>query len=462
MRHFPRSGLAGLSVTAALTAFALSACGPDAGTARGGLYDESVQTASVTFAVAYRERVALSENAIAEAQLLAFEPGSDRPELVAEARESFDGRQVPLDLTLTYDPQSVASDRELAVTGRILDPDSSQVWITPEDARFPAGNPTADLGVIMLVRSHYAASDDIDYQCENGPDFSARYDTPELVMTMGDTAYRLSPAPAASGARFEAGGDEGPRAFWSRGEGAMVRFEEDGDWINCATSAYYPAPDANEASGPVEPPEPAIYTARGNEPGWILRISAGEADYLGSYGETAISGPVTGREAVDENTNLLTIESEAGQTFTVRIEHTICQDTMTGLSYPDTVTVTLDGAESHSGCGGDAESLLTGEVWRVTHIAGQEVPGPRAVTLEFDGEGRLSGQAPCNRYSASYQMTGEGIVLEQGVSTRMACAGDLMELESAFLSIIEGSLPASIDADGTLSLGEGRILAVRE
>ena len=95
-------------------------------------------------------------------------------------------------------------------------------------------------------------------------------------------------------------------------------------------------------------------------------------------------------------------------------------------------------------------------------LPGDEVPGPRAVTLEFDGNGRLSGQAPCNRYSASYQLTGDGIVLGEGVSTRMACAGDLMELESSFLSIIQGSLPVSIDENGTLSLGEGRILAVRE
>lgn len=462
MRHFPRSGLAGLSVTTALTAFALSGCGPDAETARGGLHDESVQTASVTFAVAYRERVALGENAIAEAQLLAFEPGSDRPELVAEARETFDGRQVPLDLTLTYDPHSVASDRELAVTGRILDPDSAQVWITPEDARFPAGNPTADLGVIMLVRSNYAASDDIAYRCDNGPDFSARYDTPELVLTLGDTAYRFSPTPTASGARFEANESDGPRAFWSRGTGAMVRFEDEGEWVSCETSAYLPEPATQEEPAPSEPPQPAIYTARGNEPGWILRLSGGEAEYLGNYGETSLAGRVAGREAVDENTNLLTIESQGGRRFTVQIEHTICQDTMAGLSYPDTVTVTLDETQFYSGCGGDAESLLAGDVWRVTHIAGEEVPGPRAVTLEFDGEGRLSGQAPCNRYSAGYQMTGEGIVLERGISTRMACAADLMRLEATFLSIIEGSLPASIDEQGTLSLGEGRILAVRE
>ncbi|KPP82862.1 MAG: putative lipoprotein [Oceanicaulis sp. HLUCCA04] len=447
------------SAILALVALTIASCSPasdDRGREAGGMHGES---ASVTFAVAYRERIALGPEAVVEAQLLAFEPGSDTPTLVAEARETFDGRQVPLDLTLAYDPESVESDRELAVWGRIIDRDSGQVWLTPEDARFPAGNPTADLGVIMLVPSNYAATVDNTYRCDDGRGFTARYDTPDMVVTLDDTAYRLTPQPSASGARFEAGSDEGPRVFWSRGAGAIVRFEPDGEWISCETSAYLPVPEAAPAEAAEQP---QVYTARGNEPGWTLRLSAGEAEYSGNYGESRITGRVTGREALDESTNILTVGNASGEGFIVRIRHTICQDSMSGLSYPDSVGISFDGAEFLAGCGGDAESLLTGEVWRVTHVAGDEVPGPRAVTLEFDGNGRLSGQAPCNRYSASYQLTGDGIVLGEGVSTRMACAGDLMELESSFLSIIQGSLPVSIDENGTLSLGEGRILAVRE
>ncbi|WP_429911350.1 META domain-containing protein [Glycocaulis sp.] len=459
MRHLVRS-ISAFAPMAAGSILLVAGCSPDGQTAQDNQNADAANGASVTFAVAYRERIALGENAIVEAQLLAFEPGSDRPELVAEAREQFEGRQVPIDLTLTYDPEAVATDRELAVSGRILDPDSAQVWITPEDARFPAGNPAADLGVIMLVRSNHAASADTAYLCDGGQAFSVHYDTPDITLTMGDSAYTLTPVPAASGARFEASSEEGPRGFWSRGQGALVRFEEDGEWVGCESSAYQPAAEEAEAAEPE--PGPAVYTARGNEPGWILRLSGNDAEYLGQYGETSISGRVTERGALNEETNVLTVSGDDGQSFTVQITHTICQDTMAGLSYPDTVTITLGDMESYSGCGGDAESLLVGEVWRVTHIAGEEVPGPRAVTLEFDGEGRLSGQAPCNRYSASYQMTGEGVVLGQGVSTRMACAGDLMQLEATFLSIIQGSLPASIDEDGTLSLGEGRILAVRD
>lgn len=438
---------------------AVSACNPGADTERARTQGDEL--ASVTFAVAYREEVALGANAIAEAQLLAFEPGNDAPVLIAETRQSFDGHQVPIDVTLTYDPSSVASDRELAISGRIIDPDSEQVWVTPEDARFPAGNPTADLGVIMLVRSNHTSTTDAAYACDDGQSFSARYEPPAMMITLGYTTYSLSPVPAASGARFEAEeGAGGPRAFWSRGAGAMIRFEEEGEWVTCDASAYRSEP----AALPVPEPEPVqdIYTARGNEPGWTLRLAGDEAEYLGDYGDTRLSGRVTAREAVDENTNVLTIEPESGAGFMVRIQHAICQDSMAGLSYPDTVSVILGEDETFDGCGGDAESLLVGDVWRVTHIAGEEVPGPRAVTLEFDGEGRLSGQAPCNRYSASYQMTGEGIVLGQGLSTRMACAGDLMRIEDAFLSIIQGSLPASIGEDGTLSLGEGQILAVRE
>ena len=457
--------VSGLKITAsavAVLAAALSAtaCSPGPEAGRNGSESAQNESASVTFAVAYRERVALDDGAIAEAQLLAFAPGSDTPTLIAEVREAFGGRQVPVDLTLAYDRSSVPADHELAVSGRIIDPGGSRVWLTPEDARFPAGNPAADLGVIMLVRSHHAGAEETAWLCDDGRSFTARYAPPDMEITLEETAYNLSAVPAASGARYEATTREGPRVFWSRGAGALVRFDAEGEWVRCDTSAYMPETSATPE--PEAEPESDIYTARGNEPGWILRLSGDDADYLGNYGETRIAGRVTGREALSDNANQLTVESESGERFTARIEHAICQDSMAGLSYPDTVSVTLADGETYSGCGGDAESLLTGDVWRVTHIAGEEVPGPRAVTLEFDGEGRLSGQAPCNRYSASYQMTGEGIVLGQGVSTRMACAGDLMGLESTFLSIIQGSLPASIDEDGTLSLGEGRILAIRD
>lgn len=451
-----------LGAVLGLGSLAVAACSQQAVPGDEAAEEATTGMASVTFAVAYRERVALGPGAVAEAQLLAFEPGSDQPELIAEARESFDGRQVPLDLTVEYDPAAVGTDRELAVTGRIVDPDGSQVWVTPEDARFPAGSNTADLGVIMLIRSHHAGTEAHAYVCEGGEEFLVRYDSPELYLTIDEVAYRLSSVAAASGARFEATGEEGPRVFWSRGAGAMVRFEEGGDWVECETSAYLPDPEAETVEAEEEEPAtPPVYTARGNEPGWTLRLTSGAAEYTGDYGETRLAGRVSGREALNDITNRLTIQEDGELLFSIEIGHAICQDTMTGLSYPDQVSVTI-GSETVSGCGGDPESLLAGEVWRVTHVDGVEVPGPRAVTMEFDGDGRLSGQAPCNRYSAPYQMTGEGIVLGQGVSTRMACAPELMELEQSFLTLIQGSLPASIDDEGTLNLGEGRIIAVRE
>lgn len=452
-----------LSVWLGAGALALAACGAgdDAAAPDGAANGASTDMASVSVALSYRERIALSDTAIAQADLVATPQGAGGPFVIARSEIELGGRQVPAELTIEYDPSAIPASGELAVSGRIIDRATGMTWHTPQDASFAAGNRTADLGMIMLERAAHAGSEPRRFTCEDATGFTASYVSPHVDLVLDGESVRLDPVVSASGARFEAGeaGTENHILFWSRGNSAL--FARGGaDPVTCEAEML-PEPVAEEPAAPEAASDEAAYIARGNEPGWLLRLSGDEAEYLGSYGEVRIAGRVTAREALEEGESRLTIEGSDGTVLTASISDLRCSDTMTGVTYPDTVAVTL-GEESFSGCGGDAESLLTGGAWTVTHVAGQEVPGPRAVTLEFDGQGRLSGQGPCNRYSAGYQLTGEGLIISQGVSTRMACVSDLMALESVFLETLQGSLSTNIDEEGVLSLGEGRILAVRE
>jgi uncharacterized membrane protein len=88
------------------------------------------------------------------------------------------------------------------------------------------------------------------------------------------------------------------------------------------------------------------YTARGQEPGWLLTIAGGRIDYRGSYGEKRI---VVRRP--DPRTSFNGHRYETPRLI-VDITHGRCNDVMSGHGYSDQVMVIADG-ESYRGCGGE-------------------------------------------------------------------------------------------------------------
>jgi uncharacterized membrane protein len=97
-----------------------------------------------------------------------------------------------------------------------------------------------------------------------------------------------------------------------------------------------------------DPPPPAAqtYTARGQEPGWVLTISGDRIDYLGNYGEKRINVP---RPAPRTTFNGHRYETDR---LIVDVTHGRCNDAMSGHGYADQVMVIADG-ETYRGCGGD-------------------------------------------------------------------------------------------------------------
>jgi uncharacterized membrane protein len=88
------------------------------------------------------------------------------------------------------------------------------------------------------------------------------------------------------------------------------------------------------------------YTARGQEPGWLLTIANGRIDYAGNYGDKRINVA-----RPDPRTTFNGHRYETARLI-VDVTHGRCNDVMSGHGYADRVTVVADG-ETYSGCGGE-------------------------------------------------------------------------------------------------------------
>jgi len=210
---------------------------------------------------------------------------------------------------------------------------------------------------------------------------------------------------------------------------------------------------ATDASNPEAP-----YRARGNEPFWALEIGPRmtltrlDQPPLEARAPAAQISPGLRRYAANAR----------GTPIAVAIFERTCADTMTGMPHPDTVEVVVSG-RTYRGCGGDPATLLQGREWRVEDLTGGFITRSRA-TLNFGADGRLSGRASCNNYSASYRLTGEGLTIGQTAATLMACDPPaLAQQERRFLAILQNTARFEITPNGALVLhdNQGRKITAR-
>jgi len=101
------------------------------------------------------------------------------------------------------------------------------------------------------------------------------------------------------------------------------------------------------------------------------------------------------------------------------------------------------------GCGSlDPGSSLEG-LWR-EDIAGRDVPERARATLEFR-DGRVSGFAGCNHYSARATIAGKSLHTGNAAVTRRACVPEIMEREQRFLASLAETRSYRVE-DGSLYL----------
>lgn len=174
---------------------------------------------------------------------------------------------------------------------------------------------------------------------------------------------------------------------------------------------------AEPAAEPFEPGLPV--TARGHEPGWLLRIQRESIELVADYGEIERSFPYTEAERTAKAVRYTT-EAD-GDRLHATVKDSLCADGATGMPHPYTVEYRLDG-DGYQGCGGEPRALLTGEPWRVTALAGEVLDDAGEMTIAFNDAGHVSGRTPCNRFTGLFELTGEGLNLRGLALTRRACA----------------------------------------
>ena len=85
----------------------------------------------------------------------------------------------------------------------------------------------------------------------------------------------------------------------------------------------------------------------------------------------------------------------------------------------------------------DPESVdlpLDGTEWILESVLDHSVPAGSEAVLQFDQElGRVTGDTGCNAFAGEYRVTGTLLRLNSVGLTRMACAGELDQLESDVL-----------------------------
>jgi heat shock protein HslJ/uncharacterized lipoprotein YbaY len=386
----------------------------------------------------YPERIALPTTSEAVVELRA--DGVRPAPLVAEQRQQLGGRQVPIPFELSVDTALLQNGGRYLLRGAIVSrPGPLRVT---QEVEITVKSGVVALGELRL-RPVEQAVFGTPYRCGDVAVVFGALGTNELL-AVGGRSYDLKPVVSASGARYVAL-DDSDTSFWSKGDRATV------------VAQGVTLPECREVTAPELP-----FTARGQEPGWQITIAAEEISVNADYGALQLRMPRPEPEITAAGIVYRTAAD--GRNLSVSIQPRICADIATGMPHPYRVRYELDG-ETHSGCGGEPKSLLTGGEWVVEEIGGRPVIADADATILFMEEDRVAGSASCNRFFGSYKLSGEGLSFGQMGGTMMACPGPLADQEARFLKLIQETYRFEIDPEGRLVLHtphQQRIVARRK
>lgn len=108
---------------------------------------------------------------------------------------------------------------------------------------------------------------------------------------------------------------------------------------------------------------------------------------------------------------------------------------------------------------------LANSQWRLVSLGAGETPpvGETDLTLEFDAEGRASGQGGCNTFGAGYTVDGDSITFEPVASTLINCEDEqVMQQEAAYYAALESATRFVVDDDRlTIETGQGPLVFER-
>lgn len=190
------------------------------------------------------------------------------------------------------------------------------------------------------------------------------------------------------------------------------------------------------------------YRAQGNEPFWKLDMEYATMTFTPLDGRM-ITATIDHAEEVSGGYRY--VATSGDDVLEAKIVDQICTDDMTGMPYPETVTLAVND-KTFQGCGGNPEDLILGVQWEVLAVNGKGVIDNTQITMTFRENKRISGYASCNAYGAEYTLTGEYLSISEPASTRMACQPEIMAQENGFFNALQNVIGFKVNTDDRLIL----------
>jgi heat shock protein HslJ/membrane-bound inhibitor of C-type lysozyme len=243
------------------------------------------------------------------------------------------------------------------------------------------------------------------YNCGVQP-ITAEFTAKQLTLIVNNEKLMFSAEPTASGARYF--NPDHNAQFWIKGnEGQLVI--DDNVYPLCITAGSLPQQ----------------FSARGNEPFWLLQRKGQSASLRRPSGDRDFT-QVDVTEDAEDNRWQVKLDNDSALT----LEQKVCVDTMSGMPYPYAATLTHDNQQL-MGCAGEPRQLLAGAMWQ---LQGSEVAkAAKAPTLTLMNDGKVHGFAGCNQFFGYYRLTGEGLAFERMAATKMMCSPAEMAIEDTYL-----------------------------
>ena len=106
---------------------------------------------------------------------------------------------------------------------------------------------------------------------------------------------------------------------------------------------------------------------------------------------------------------------------------------------------------------------LLGAEWKIERLSGGGVFDNSPATLLFMADGRLAGNASCDRIIGSYTSKGSNLTIKRAGATMMACPPALMNQQLKLLALLPKIRQFRIDGSGALvlSTADGRMIVAR-
>lgn len=76
-----------------------------------------------------------------------------------------------------------------------------------------------------------------------------------------------------------------------------------------------------------------------------------------------------------------------------------------------------------------------------------DAPAQARATIRFEDDEQLGGSAFCNLYGGTYRLDDDGMTIEVGAMTEMACDEPVMSMESAFVAFLDAVTSLRVDGD---------------